>query len=87
MQAWQHSITSITLENYKSIGGTVALNKLDGNFKLLGVCKEGGDRLLNPQGHVALSVIKPNPANNNIEIEYELRETTKTCLYIINLTG
>jgi hypothetical protein len=58
-----------------------------GVFKLLGVCPEGGDRLLNPEGEVQLMSIKPNPADKTFEVEVELTEKGYTQLYITNLSG
>jgi 2-polyprenyl-3-methyl-5-hydroxy-6-metoxy-1,4-benzoquinol methylase len=53
----------------------------------LGVCQEGGKRLINPNGKIAISSVKPNPAEDNIEVELELIEKSGYILSIINTNG
>ena len=53
--------------------GVVTVEKQNGEFKLLNLCREGGVRLYDPNGIVNVSVA-PNPAGGNAEIEYSLRE-------------
>jgi WD40 repeat protein len=58
-----------------------------GTFTLLGICHEGGTRLLNPNGKVQLMLARPNPAGDEVEIGYELVESGRTQLFIINMNG
>jgi hypothetical protein len=58
-----------------------------GTFKLLGICPEGGNRLVNPNGNIAISSIKPNPSDNVIEVQLELVEKTGYKLSIVNSNG
>ena len=58
-----------------------------GTFKLLGICQEGGTRLLNPNGKIQINAIKPNPADEQIEIELNLLEKTGYKLILINSLG
>jgi WD40 repeat protein len=58
-----------------------------GTFKLLGICPEGGNRLMNPNGKIAISSVKPNPAEDNIEVELELVEKTGYTISIVNCNG
>ncbi len=57
-----------------------------GTFKLLGICSRGGDRLLNPDKEAGLSVY-PNPANESVEIAFDLIEKGRTELILINFLG
>lgn len=79
--------TELTLTNYEAIDGIVALDTICGKFTLLGICPEGGSRLLNPDGKVQLMSINPNPVNQTAEIEFELIETGYTKLFISNILG
>ncbi len=58
-----------------------------GRFKLLGICPKGGDRLLNPAGKVGMIIIIPNPANESVEIKFDLIEKGPTKLTLTNLLG
>ncbi len=58
-----------------------------GIFKLLGICSKGGDRLLNPTGEVGMITIIPNPANESVEIKFNLIEKGPTKLTLTNLLG
>ena len=58
-----------------------------GNFKILGICPEGGKRLLNPEGDVQLFSINPNPASEAVDIEIELIENGRTQLILSNIFG
>jgi hypothetical protein len=84
--------TALNLSNFKlfdAVGNEVEydVDYKYGNFKLLGICREGGPRLINPKGTTQFSVIKPNPGSNSIEIDFELRETGKTELFLTNIFG
>jgi hypothetical protein len=59
----------------------------NGTFRLLGVCKEGGSRLVNPEGHELIKDIYPNPSSGEIIISYELSEKSYTRIYITNILG
>jgi hypothetical protein len=58
-----------------------------GTFKLLGICPEGGNRLINPTGQINITSIKPNPSDNEIEVQLELVETTGYEIIIVNSNG
>lgn len=59
----------------------------NGVFNLLGVCEEGGERLLNPYSTVQISSIRPNPANEIINFEVNLTEYGETKIYLLDPTG
>jgi uncharacterized protein (TIGR02145 family) len=69
-------------------------NKVDFNiktqpglFKLLGICREGGTRLINPTGKAEILSIIPNPASEDIDINVNLIEDGTTTLSIFNSNG
>jgi len=59
------STTPLKLENTISTGGKVALTPIDGTFNLLGICQDGGARLVQTsvvkEGIISIS---PNPEND-----------------------
>jgi hypothetical protein len=79
--------TPLKLKNLVLIGGTSDIDTVDGKFTLLGICNEGGNRLLNPSDTVKLLIAKPNPAGNEVEIGYQLIESGRTSLFITNANG
>jgi hypothetical protein len=79
--------TDLTLGDAKAIGGTAAVGTKSGSFKLLGICREGGTRLFNPNGNAQLMMVKPNPGSEKLEIEVNLAEKESAELYISNLLG
>jgi WD40 repeat protein len=56
-----------------------------GTFTLLGLCEEGGKRLVNPYSKAGIVSISPNPAENQINLVLSLSEfgNTEVCLYNI----
>ena len=81
------SITAIALDSIEAIGGTAQLTHENGQFKLLGICLAEGARLLNPNGIITLSLIRPNPAHEFAEIELETTESGKTSLELYSVQG
>ena len=58
-----------------------------GVFKLLGICNEGGRRLINPESTTGIISIKPNPAENELNIEFSVIEEGYTEISIFNVIG
>ena len=85
--------SSIDFEEVKWFGSDGAEQQyesknLSGKFRLLGVCKEGGSRLLNPDNSEAgIRGIKPNPSSGVTEIELNLIESGYTEIYCCNILG
>jgi len=77
----------LTLSNAETVGGKVEIQVVDGNFTLLGICEEGGTRLLNPYSKAGIKSISPNPAEDLINIELSVSEFGNTELSIYNLLG
>jgi hypothetical protein len=61
--------------------------KYPGTFKLLGICKDGGTRLINPNGKAGIQSIAPNPAGNSIDLEFSTSEIGYTEIAIYNTLG
>jgi hypothetical protein len=79
--------TPLSLSNFIEVGGSADIDLIDGKFTLLGVCQEGGNRLLNPAGTTKLMLAKPNPTISEVEISYQLSETGRTSMIITNMNG
>ncbi len=58
-----------------------------GHFTLADVCEQGGTRLYNPKGSVKISNLSPNPASNQIEIDFSVSEKGFTEIILTNLLG
>jgi hypothetical protein len=58
-----------------------------GTFKLLGICREGGNRLVNPNSHAGMLKVAPNPTDGTITVEFSLTEKGNTELCIYNILG
>jgi WD40 repeat protein/uncharacterized protein YegL len=81
------STTKLDLKNQISDSNDVELTAESGVFNLLGICRAAGPRLINPNGEVMLSLIRPNPVGDNGELDIETIENGQTELYIVNLKG
>jgi len=80
--------TALTLRNVKAIGADADITIQNGNFTLLGVCKEGGQRyLLGTRNKTMLLSISPNPATESIEIEYANADEGEAEIIICNILG
>jgi uncharacterized protein (TIGR02145 family) len=80
--------TALVLENLKSIGDSIQVSKTDGRFTLAGVCIEGGQpRLIDASRQIALHLLRPNPTEDKLTIEYEIIESGKTEIYLVNSFG
>lgn len=61
--------------------------KQNGSFKTLGICYEGGIRLINSLTPVPLLTVSPNPSDGKVEIEVNLIEDGVSSLKIYNSAG
>jgi type IX secretion system substrate protein len=82
--------TSIDIEEIKwySKGEEIEYDNENesGMFTLLGVCEEGGERLLNPDGEISMEVM-PNPTGDELKVVLNLIEKGDSELIIINSSG
>jgi len=81
------SVTALDLFNLRTDKPIVSAVDVDGEFKLLDLCREGGPRLLNPNGMVSMSVIHPPTRSGKITVELHLLEDGQTKLYLTDFAG
>jgi VWFA-related protein len=81
------SLTKITVDKVTFDGGYTQLTKNDGLFKLNGICKDGGARLLNPNNRTQITYISPMPASDLLKVYFELRESDYSTIDLISSTG
>ncbi len=59
----------------------------DGSFTLRGLCRDGGVRLYDPNGEIAIKSVSPNPSSGDVRIVYSLSESGEHRLRVVDLTG
>lgn len=77
----------LTLSNVETHGGNADITLVSGWFKLLGVCLEGGARLVNPYSKSGILNFYQNPSENLLEINISLTEVGLTRLIPFNSLG
>lgn len=80
------TLSSLNLLNVETIGGNGDVTVVNSEFKLEGVCREGGARLVTVKGDLTLAVM-PNPVSDVCKIELELAERGSTKLHLANSIG
>jgi hypothetical protein len=78
---------NLELSNFIHDGKPINVIADPGKFSLLGICDEGGTRLVNPGETIGIKGINPNPAGNEINISLGLIESGYTELAIYNSRG
>ncbi len=75
--------TWVTIADVKFTGGVVRVTADSGSFRIEGLCRDGGTRLVEADGSFGIKTVRPNPGSDAIDIEYELVEdgTTRIVLY------
>jgi hypothetical protein len=82
------TVTQLSLLHSYPIGnGRIVLKEESGSFNLKNYCKEGNNRLFEPNGRLYLSNVFPNPLVIVGKIKYELFESGYTKLYLSDLQG
>ncbi|MCX6153488.1 MAG: SBBP repeat-containing protein [Candidatus Kapabacteria bacterium] len=80
--------TVLSISNAKALGDSnLRVTIINGNFKLKGLCSQGGLRLLEIENSAKLMITKPNPGKDEIEIEYFIREDGISKLSLLDLAG
>jgi hypothetical protein len=77
----------LIIENSHAVGGEVDILEIPGYFQLLSVCHEGGTRLYDDAGRIALHQNRPNPFNAHTVIAYDIVEEGHTRLAVLDLLG
>jgi hypothetical protein len=82
-------VTPLRIESFRWLDGsdTVTTRSDTGEFRLDGICRIGGSRLVNNDGEVVLRPVRPSRGNDIIEIEYALSEDGQTTLEIVDMQG
>jgi hypothetical protein len=77
----------ITPYNALANEDTLDIGYVSGRFNLLGICEEGGKRLINPLSGSGIMLVKPNPVHSTIEIDLKLSESGFTEIALYNTLG
>ncbi len=59
----------------------------DGELRVIGLCESGPQRLVGAGGSVGLKVVRPNPVSERGEIEYEVIESGRTVVEVVDMMG
>lgn len=78
--------TPLVIESFAWDRPGVALTRIDGEFRL-GICQEGGERLFDAIGELALEPNHPNPFNAMTVITFEVIERGYTELFVLDILG
>ena len=82
-------VSDITLHSFEWLDASsaIAIDTAHGTFTLTGLCREGGVRLFDPEGEVAIKSVSPNPSRDVVEVRYSLSEPGVTRMRIVDLKG
>lgn len=81
------TVSALVIDTVMPLGGIADVTAVPGMFTLDGVCYEGGARLLNPEGRIALMPVRPNPAEGSTRVDIETVETGRTRLTLVSAQG
>lgn len=81
--------TTLSIENFHWLEGsdTITTSIDTGSFRLDGICRATGTRLINVNADAALRPVRPNLGRDIVEIDYWLAEDGKTRLSIVDMQG
>lgn len=84
--------TTIEIKDFKWIdvdGNDIEyeVETVAGSFRLLGVCREGGDRFIMPTSKAGIFSITPNPASEEITITVNQTESGETYATVYDILG
>ncbi|MFN8361149.1 MAG: choice-of-anchor D domain-containing protein [Candidatus Kapaibacterium sp.] len=85
--ATDHS--SIIIDEFRWTDGWVTTNiqTQNGDVRLANICEDGGVRLFIPAKNSTSLSTRPNPAQDNLQIHYGLREPLTVTLELLTMTG
>lgn len=65
----------------------ISLEAENGSLEILGLCREGGVRLFDPSGEIAIKSIAPSPTQDRMTITYSLSETGEHRMILVDAGG
>jgi photosystem II stability/assembly factor-like uncharacterized protein len=77
----------LTLENIRITGDDVEIQSVAGTFSLTGLCYQGGPRLITSSGDIGIINIKPNPAQDEMQVDMQTNGDGIAKLYLLNTLG
>ena len=80
------SLSAMELLDATPVGGALRLRALPGTFKLLGICYQGGPRLVEPIERITLA-LRANPVSTLAELEFDLRKEEHGRVMVVDLLG
>lgn len=81
------TVTAITLESSSAVGGPIALTEQAGEFRMRGLCEDGGVRLFRSEPALLLRAPYPNPVNSRLTIEYEIAADAQVRIELLDASG
>lgn len=78
--------TPLVIEYFAWDQPDVAITRIDGLLRMT-VCEEGGERLFDADGRIALEPSHPNPFNTTTTLTYEVIERGYTELFVLDMLG
>jgi hypothetical protein len=79
--------TTLELVNSAAIGADVTVREQPGAFALLDLCEEGGQRLFDGSGRLALHPNHPNPFNGETRLTFDIPVAGPVRLTMLDLAG
>lgn len=77
----------LILSNPEIKSGVADVFLVNGQFRLKGICREGGARLLNLSARTGILNIMPNPAEESFDVEVSIGEVGFVEISLLNLLG
>ncbi len=81
------STTALDLVSATPGGPNIGLTLVDGTFTLLGICREGGPRLVDVSAVPPLLEVNPNPVTTSARIRYRVDADGHTIIRLFTLDG
>lgn len=80
------SITAMQLIDPRPLDAPLRFRTASGEFKLLGICYEGGPRLVDPVRRPAMK-LRPNPASATATLEFDVYESGGITATVLDMFG
>ncbi len=79
--------SNLILKNMQAVGGVSDVKIEDGIFTLLGICYEGGKRLINPNSTTQPMKLTLKESSNSLNVEFDLIELQTSYFRIYDMVG